>query len=654
MKKIIAILLAFTGISICNAQKFNYEETERWLEKPALHNVNPKYDTASAVCLIEDRKIEYKAIGKDVFIFYTNYKLVKLNNDRGIEMYNKIYVPVYSNNEITDIKARTILKSGKVIDVPASKIKDIQEEGAKYKIFAMEGVEKGAEIEYTYTVKKPVTISGIEMFQNGVVPTQQAFFTLIAIENLRFSAKGHNGFAVSTDSLINNRRVIVGYSENIDAIDEEKYSFRSPMLQRVEYKLSYNLNSNPNLRLYTWKDFAKRAYEVYTTRTSKEEKAVDNYLKQLKLDKNADEARQILQIEDYVKSTVNSDENVVGEDVENLEKAIKTKNTNRSGIVKLLVTIFDKAGINYQLVFPSNRNIVPIDEEVEIWNSVEEVIFYFPNTKKFIAPYAGDFRYPYIPPVLAGTRGLFLKTTTIGTLKAAVGVFGDISMEPLESHANNMRVNIKFNPSLDSLFIDSKQILTGYDAASYRPIYTYLPKEQQETTTKEIIQAIAKSDNITNINVENAELNDAFDNKPLIISGNIHTSEMIERAGNKILLKIGDAIGRQEEMYQEKPRQLPIELFYPHILDRELIVEIPDGYVVKNPNDANINIVFKDADKTTMSFVSTHKLDGNKLTINISETYANLKYPLAQFNDFKKIINAAADFNKVVLVLEKK
>ncbi|MDA3616566.1 DUF3857 domain-containing protein [Polluticaenibacter yanchengensis] len=654
MKKIIAIAIALTCVSAGSAQKFNYNDAQRWLEKPVSNTVNPRYDTASAVCLIEDRKIEYKAVGKDIFIFSTNYKLLKLNNDRGIEMYNKIYVPVYAHNEITDIKARTILKSGKVIDVPAGKIKDVQEEGAKYKIFAMEGVEKGAQIEYTYTVKKPVSISGVEMFQNGTVPTQQAFFTLIVPENLRFSAKGHNGFAVSTDSLINDRRVIAGYSENIDAIDEEKYSFRTPMLQRVEYKLSYNLSTNPNLRLYTWKEFAKRAYEVYTTRTSREEKAVDNYLKQLKLDKNADEAKQILQIEDYVKSTVNSDEDIVGEDVENLEKAIKTKNTNRSGIVRLLATIFDKTGINYQLVFPSNRNKIPVDEEVEIWNSVEEVIFYFPNTKKFIAPYAGDFRYPFIPPVLAGTRGLFLKTTTIGTLKAAVGVFGDIEMEPFEKHAHNMQVNIKFNSSLDSLFIDSKQILTGYGATNYRPIYTYLPKEQQETTTKEIIQSIAKSDNITNIKVENKELNDAFDNKPLVISGNIHTAEMIERAGNKILLKIGDAIGRQEEMYQEKPRQLPIELSYPHVLDRELILEIPDGYIVKNPNDANINIVFKDAGKTTMSFISTHKLEGNKLTINISETYDQLKYPLAQFNDFKKIINAAADFNKVVLVLEKK
>ncbi len=36
------------------------------------------------------------------------------------------------------------------------------------------------------------------------------------------------------------------------------------------------------------------------------------------------------------------------------------------------------------------------------------------------------------------------------------------------------------------------------------------------------------------------------------------------------------------------------------------------------------------------------------------ETYHEIKYPLGLFETFKKVINAAADFNKVVLVLEKK
>ena len=40
--------------------------------------------------------------------------------------------------------------------------------------------------------------------------------------------------------------------------------------------------------------------------------------------------------------------------------------------------------------------------------------------------------------------------------------------------------------------------------------------------------------------------------------------------------------------------------------------------------------------------------------VDVMETYAQLRYELSEFETFKKVINAAADFNKVVLVLEKK
>ena len=55
-----------------------------------------------------------------------------------------------------------------------------------------------------------------------------------------------------------------------------------------------------------------------------------------------------------------------------------------------------------------------------------------------------------------------------------------------------------------------------------------------------------------------------------------------------------------------------------------------------------------------MGFVSSYKLTGNTLDVEVLETYRNIKYLPSEFEVFKKVINAAADFNKVVLVLEKK
>ena len=121
-----------------------------------------------------------------------------------------------------------------------------------------------------------------------------------------------------------------------------------------------------------------------------------------------------------------------------------------------------------------------------------------------------------------------------------------------------------------------------------------------------------------------------------------------------MLFKIGELIGSQVQMYQEKPRQLPAEMEYPHVLYRKIRFEIPAGYTAKNLADLNIDIQQTSEAVVTMGFVSSYKLTGNTLDVEVLETYRNIKYLPSEFEVFKKVINAAADFNKVVLVLKKK
>lgn len=586
---------------------------------------------------------------------YNNYhRIVRINDDRGIEMYNKIYVPLSPGAIISDLKARTILKNGQVIDLPSAKIKEIVEEGRKYKLFALEGIEKGAEIEYSYTVKRSTTFFGMEVFQTGSIPYQKVLFTLAVPKHLKFDAKGYNGFKISVDSVIGDKRIIVGYDDDVREIDDEKYAVKEPYLKRVEYKLSYNLSSSPDVRIYTWKDFAKRAYTNYTTVASKDEKPLTSFISQMKLPADATEEAKVIAIENYIKTSINIDKNLVGDDVGTIERIAKSKNTDASGIVHLFTSVFEKTGINYQIVFAGRRDDFPLDEELENWNRIDETIFYFPKTGKYLAPASVELRYPFVPAFYTGTKGLFLKGTTIGNFKTAIGSFNEVEMEPYDKHAHNMEVSVKFNDDLDTLLINSKQILLGYGAAEYRPVYAFLPKDKQDEANIEIIKSVAQSTDIKNIKVENELLTDFAENKPYSISADIKSTELIEQAGNKILLKIGEIIGPQVEMYQEKPRQLPIELPYPHVLNRKINLQIPDGYQVKNLKDLDFSIEHKDGDEVTMGFVSNYVQEGNNIIINIFETYKKINYPLSQFEDFKKVINASADFNKVVLVLEKK
>lgn len=655
MKHLLMAVIAGLCTSAASAQVEGlYKEFQPWSEAPVLHKMPEAYKNQSAVYLMDSRTFHYKFEGKNLLQFNYVYRLIKVEDDKGIEMFNKIYLPIYRNAEIYDIRARVITSTGKVINVPPNKILQEEEDGRLYKMFAMEGIDKGAEIEYSYMVKKAPSFFGSETFQSKSVPYYQVKLLVITPKHLLFSAKGFNGFTILKDSVINEERLIPGYSENIKELDDEKYGLRDPYLQRADFKLSYNLAQNNDVELYTWKELARKAYANITTFSEKERKAIAKFVAAARIPADATEEKMIMLLEDYMKSNINVDEKLVSEDANDVEASIKKGNTNNFGAIRFFAAMLEDRNIKFQAVFPSIRNQYPLDEEMANWNRVEETLIYFPSTGKFVEPTAGALRYPYVDAYWAGTRGLFLKGTTIGDVKTAVGRFDDIPIEPFEQNAHNMEVHARLDAGGDSLVIESKQILKGYGAIYYRPLWTYLAKDKQDEAVKDIIKSIAKSEHIENIKTENTSLTDSWDNKPLVISGTIHTAELLERAGNKLLFKLGELIGNQEQMYQEKKRQLPAEVQYAHVLERKIRFDIPAGYNIKNLDDIKIDVQHKKGDVVTMGFLSSFKVVNNVLEVYVIETYRELKYPLNEFETFKKVINAAADFNKIVLVLEKK
>ena len=655
MKKLIFVCILCSINFILKAQNFDYNLIKSWNEKPILHTVEKPYDSSSAVGILDERRIEYlKDKTDNLFIEEYDHYIIKLMNDNGVESYNKVYIPVYANSEIEKIQAQSILPDGKVIVINTDKIKEIEEDNQKYKLFVFDGLEKGSEIEYAYTIKRDLKLFGSEVFQRTNMPFLHAKFLLITPSYLKFDAKGYNNFNVSKDSVIDKQRIIAGYNNNIDEISDEKYSNTESYLQRVDYKLSYNLDKNPNVRLYTWKEFAKNTYQYYTTRTQKEEKALDGFISKISFAQNATEAQKILAAEDYVKTNINIDKDIIAEGADNIETIIKKKSSNEDGSVRLLTGIFDKLSVNYQIVFPGTRISYTIDENLENWNRASNVLLFFPQTGKYISCSTGELRYPFIPYEFASTRGLFLKGTVIGDFKTAIGSFGNIPIEGFDQNAINLESDVYFDSELDTTYLQSKQIFKGYGATVYRPIYNYLTTDKQAEANKEIIKSISGSDDISNIKIENSAFTDYFDDKPLIISADIKSTELTEKAGNKILIKIGAVIGAQTEMYQEKPRVLPVELPFAHMLDRKIVLHIPKGFSIKNPDDLNINVQYKEDGIVTMGFVSSYTINDDLLTVSIDETYHKIKYPLSLFEEFKKVINASADFNKVVLVLEKK
>lgn len=652
MKRIFLLIACFSGIISPVSSQEIIRET--WIEKPLLHTIDSKLKDESAVVVLDKRRIEYTDDKDNVVQYKTLHKIIHINDDKGIESFNRVYLPVSNTSDIVDIKARTILPGGKIIELDKSNIKDLKEDDDRvYKIFAMEGLEKGCEVEYYYTFKRNTSFFGTEVFQ-GRTAVLEARLELISPKRLMFEMKPFNSSTKPSDSVINTQRWIAVTEKDIPVAENEKYCALEANLRRFEYKLTYNTSRTNNDRMLTWDELAKRVYANYSNCSSKEMKKVDDLIDNMKVKNIADETAKIVAVENYIKTNFTARDDVGGDDASDLEHIVKTKLASDFGIVRLYGAIFRQLDIPYEFVLAADRKKFSIDKTFENWNNCDNPVIYFPGLKKYMAPTLADYRFPWIDPNWANANAFFVKSTTIGNFTTA---YGEVKAIPLEDYTKTMintEAEVQLNKSFDTLLINISQIYAGYAASTYKAIFTFAPEENKKLITKEMIKFGTKSENVVSSKIENPDFESYHDNKPFILSATVKASELIEKAGNKTIIKIGDIIGEQVEMYQEKPRQFPMEIDFPHVLQRKINFTIPDGFVIKNLDDLKINHSYQEKGQTTMGFASTYEVEGNVVKITILEEYRRTYYPLSQFEDFKKVINAAADFNKVALILEKK
>jgi hypothetical protein len=130
---------------------------------------------------------------------------------------------------------------------------------------------------------------------------------------------------------------------------------------------------------------------------------------------------------------------------------------------------------------------------------------------------------------------------------------------------------------------------------------------------------------------------------------------LLEKAGKKYIFNVGDIIGEQVEMYQEKERQLDIDMDFPHQYLRVINIAIPEGFKAIGLESIVINNVFKnEKGEDSYGFVSNYTIENQEIKIVCKEYYDIVTLPKKEIDTFRKVINSAADFNKIKIIFEPK
>jgi len=291
---------------------------------------------------------------------------------------------------------------------------------------------------------------------------------------------------------------------------------------------------------------------------------------------------------------------------------------------------------------------------------MDKYVFYFPNSGKYLAPSEPYYRYPEIPWDMLNNRGVFIKTDpekdfTVG--RAVTEAQADI--RTIEPGVNLKKDELTVNATLDKDMngtLDLSYSFTGYSASDKRTSLA----EANEKKRKELIADIIgfdvdkKPELLEKYDVQNESFSDVYKQKPLVVTAVVRNPDLVEYAGNKYLLMAGKLLGDQSGLYTREPRILPIDLNYPEYEVRTITINIPEGYKVTNPEVLRVHSEHNDRDNgnTTAFFNSDYKMDSGRIIVTVTQAYTRIHYPVMEYERFRKVINAAADFSKVALILE--
>lgn len=650
MKKFSATLFfLLTGILYTHGQDsqlMDFEFSDEKIEIPEI------YKNENEVFLQKDIKIDILTEENSAVQYFLIHEKKWINSDEAIERNNKVYVPFRSDESLLLNKVRVINENGKTIELnPRDIMEEMDEEqGIKYNYYAINGLTRGSVIEKIFLIREAPDLEGNLIGFQDEIPVVNATFELIYPSHLVFKYKSYNGLAeaeTKTNPTDTTKISLYVSEQNLNGLkDDESYGNWERHIKKFKYKLDQNLATNRK-NLYNYVDFAKNVYDnVYVEPDKKDQKAVDNFLKQIK--KSSDPVEQIKLIENKIKSTITYNKHFHNN--QSLSDVLNTKQANALFTLRLYAAVLRKLGIEHQMVFTSRRYANYFDKDFESTDQLSDVILYFPKIDQYMDFLALEYRMPLINFNYSGNYGLFVSEKEFGGAKMGIGSVQQIKVPDPDLTHDKQNIVIDFTKDIENPEIHTIYEFTGYSALNFQPIKDFLTGAEYDAVLKDFAQNYTMDTEFKSLNTKNDGLeNIGF--KPYILE--VKFDGVTQKAGNTILFKAGETIGRQMELYQEHARILPVEIYYPHAYTRTITVKIPEGYSIKNPESFNFDKKLVLNGKTEAAFISSYVQKGNELIVTNEEFYNVLEYPLEVFEKYREVINAAADFNKITLVLSK-
>ena len=643
-----ALTLILTQITFA---QYGYYGKYDWAKVPEKYTVNFKDTTEDEEVVFEKRSVEFFPVNGEMFQFNLNHTILVIKTDAGIEMNNKVYISNGPGDEVLKQKARVIKTDGSIVELKQSDIKEQLDENGEveYRYFALDGLEIGCVVEYLDYIKGSPDYTGSVLKYQSSADKQKVELDLISPKHLDFLVYPVNNMPeMILDSLDTSVRRKFLVTENLKGLKNEYQSPYNSLLQKAYYKLNKNFDSG-NGNFYNYNAAAKVVYEnMFTVQSKGSVKKMKALVKDMETNGGSTLESKVRYLENKLKSEYSMVESYMP-DLSKLDFVFSKKVTNEQGMCILFLQTLREAGIKFELVLTSDREVGPLLTEFEGYNFLSEYLVYVNDLDKYFSPTLFS-RLGFPPYETTANKGLFIVEKKLDGMGVAISKIKDIKLVAPELSEDNIYAHVDFTTDLMEPKVEIEHQVSGYKAIYFQPILDLLEDERKKKVMDEILVYIDKDSKLENVAYKNDKSADAGVN-PFSAKATFVGMPLTESAGDKILFKVGLLLGPQAASYNKEERKLPVETEYAKIYHRELKITLPDNLTAKNLDILNMNVVTEDG---STGFKSSYTMNGNELVVTIVEFYNKIYYPVSEYKGYENVINAAADFNKFVLVLEKK
>ena len=630
MKKLLIILAFLFSLSSISQEIKSYS----WDEKPVFKQIPEEYKNQPAVVLFDKRWIHTR-VGQYAFAtFVMNHFAIKIIKAEEINKYNKIKAEDNGYiRTLRDFHARIIKPNGEIKVLPEDKI--IETEIDKVKSIVFEGVEAGDILEYYFILKENPNAYGVEVFQKDIPVLEAEFST--THDGVSFQRFTSPEFSESTI-----KRKTTSSATNLPPYVEENNSKNVKNLIKVIYSLYSGYNT------YSWYSFLPQYFAkpsfIYFKKSQAKEFLTKLNLKSLPTDE------KVLKLDEYIKENFDF--------VWRGEKAQKLKNLNNGKLKLNASDIFDLYGycfkeldISFKVVIGMSRFMGDVDASTYVVPLSHEFMYYITETQKFVSPYEKYLSYGYPMYEVQGSNAKTYQKASSSSVSDMVFPIAPASFTVTET-VNN----VTLSDDLSKISLQKTYSNTGYEGQMNRNYIKYLKENEEEKELTDYLKNRMLSGldlKLDQYDFLNLEFKNNYSNTPFVSNLKTTINETLqENAGNLILLNIGKVIGSQSDLYQETTRKFDVDLKYAKIYKHKILVTIPAGYKIESYSDLVIDKKMAGDEDKNCSFKSTVTVNGNQVVIEVLEAYNAINYPKANYEEYRKVINASSDFTKASLVLK--